>query len=280
MVCAICGRMPLIRHSAPISRAAATVFSRCCATSVSTTGTPVMSIIAIIRARLDDRFQQVLHHHLRAGAVQGSNQRQRQNILPQPHHRSGKFQQLLLLARDHVLRASSGTPPSSESPSFVDQHCGEPDLIAQAFGSVPNSLRSAEKSGRLRENTNEAVSLGCSHPSPGVTTSRQEIPERGPVRAGDIRGPVSPQRALERAHELGGLPIGMVALSGSQFSAGGLLLLDPSVGNLLLAFVKNLGKSTIGCWHDPPRAGRRGVSEAVLASNCMILLTPSCSEQV
>ena len=38
MVCAICGRIPLIRQSAPISRAAATVFNRCCATSVSTTG--------------------------------------------------------------------------------------------------------------------------------------------------------------------------------------------------------------------------------------------------
>ena len=47
MVCAICGRMPLMMQSAPISRAAATVFNRCCATSVSTVGTPVMSRMAI-----------------------------------------------------------------------------------------------------------------------------------------------------------------------------------------------------------------------------------------
>src|SRR5579864_8707632 len=47
IVCAICGRMPLMMQSAPISRAAETVFSRCCATSVSTVGTPVMSMIAI-----------------------------------------------------------------------------------------------------------------------------------------------------------------------------------------------------------------------------------------
>src|SRR5580658_7003246 len=46
MVWAICGRMPLIRQSAPIKRAAATVLSRCWATSVSTTGTPVMSMMA------------------------------------------------------------------------------------------------------------------------------------------------------------------------------------------------------------------------------------------
>ena len=36
------GRMPLMMHSAPISRMAVTVFSRCWATSVSTVGTPVM----------------------------------------------------------------------------------------------------------------------------------------------------------------------------------------------------------------------------------------------
>ena len=47
MVCAICGRMPLMMQSAPIRRVAATVFSRCCATSVSTVGTPVMSMMAI-----------------------------------------------------------------------------------------------------------------------------------------------------------------------------------------------------------------------------------------
>src|SRR5262249_21399079 len=47
MVCAIGGRMPLMMQSAPMSRAAATVFSRCWATSVSTVGTPVMSMIAI-----------------------------------------------------------------------------------------------------------------------------------------------------------------------------------------------------------------------------------------
>src|SRR5690606_10764814 len=46
IVCAICGRMPLIVHSAPMRRAATTVLSRCCATWVSTAGTPVMSMIA------------------------------------------------------------------------------------------------------------------------------------------------------------------------------------------------------------------------------------------
>src|SRR5690606_30461735 len=47
MVCAICGRTPLMMASAPIRRIAVTVLSRCWATRVSTVGTPVMSMIAI-----------------------------------------------------------------------------------------------------------------------------------------------------------------------------------------------------------------------------------------
>ncbi len=43
---AIWGRMPLMMHSAPMSRAAVIVLSRCCATRVSTVGTPVMSMMA------------------------------------------------------------------------------------------------------------------------------------------------------------------------------------------------------------------------------------------
>ena len=47
IVWAICGRMPLRMQSAPISRAAEIVLIRCCATRVSTVGTPVMSMMAI-----------------------------------------------------------------------------------------------------------------------------------------------------------------------------------------------------------------------------------------
>ena len=46
IVCAICGRMPEMMHSAPISWAATTVLRMCWATWVSTAGTPVMSRIA------------------------------------------------------------------------------------------------------------------------------------------------------------------------------------------------------------------------------------------
>ena len=97
MVWAICGRMPLMMQSAPISRAAATVLSRCCATSVSTVGTPVMSMIAIADAGLDDPLQQVLHHDLGAGAVERADQRQRQDAVPELDDRGGELEHFLLL---------------------------------------------------------------------------------------------------------------------------------------------------------------------------------------
>ncbi len=59
MVCAICGRMPLMMQSAPISCAAATVLSKCCATSVSTVGTPVMSITAMLEPVATSRCSSV-----------------------------------------------------------------------------------------------------------------------------------------------------------------------------------------------------------------------------
>jgi hypothetical protein len=59
MVCAICGRMPLMMHSAPMRRIALTVLSRCCATSVSTVGTPVMSMMASREPVSDDACSSV-----------------------------------------------------------------------------------------------------------------------------------------------------------------------------------------------------------------------------
>ena len=53
-------------QSAPIRRIAVTVLSRCCATKVSTVGTPVMSMMAIGAPVSTIRCQQRLHHDLRA----------------------------------------------------------------------------------------------------------------------------------------------------------------------------------------------------------------------
>ena len=124
-----------------------------------------------IRARLDDRFQQILHHHLRSRAVQRSDQRQRQNVLPQPHHGSGKLQQFLLLARDHIfarlLECFRG-----EQPEFVDQSVAcQISSAKAASASLPNSLLQRRKE-RLLERKNEGSRF------PGRVTVLGPAPEK------------------------------------------------------------------------------------------------------
>ena len=160
MVCAICGRMPLMMHSAPISRAAATVFSRCCATSVSTVGTPVMSMIAMPGAGLDDPLQQALHHDLRARAVERADQRQREDAVPELHHRRRQLEHLLLLARDHLLAALLVHLGRVEA-ELVEERRRLPDLVGERRRRRRSiSRRSCSKSGCFSEKTKVAVSDG------------------------------------------------------------------------------------------------------------------------
>ena len=157
MVCAICGRMPLMMQSAPISRAAATVLSRCCATSVSTVGTPVMSMMAIAAPGLDDLLQQALHHHLRAGAVERADQRQREDVVPQLHHRRGQLEQLLLLAHDHLLAAVL-VHLGGEQAELVEQQRGAPGLVGELRGPGLQVLAQAAEQ-RLLEREDEGRGL-------------------------------------------------------------------------------------------------------------------------
>ena len=116
-------------QSAPIRRAAVTVFSRCWATRVSTVGTPVMSMMAISAPGLDDALQQPLHDDLGALAVERTDQRQRQDALPQLHDRRGKLQQLLLLAGDHLPRLLKTF--HGMQADFVEQLTDVPGLFGQ-----------------------------------------------------------------------------------------------------------------------------------------------------
>ena len=119
IVCAICGRMPEMMHSAPISRAATTVLSRCWATWVSTAGTPVMSMMAYGGAGVDQGLQQLLHDHLGAGRVERADQRHRDHALPQLDHRRGELEQLLGLLGDELL-AGAGVALEGEQAQLVD----------------------------------------------------------------------------------------------------------------------------------------------------------------
>ncbi len=71
-------------------------------------GTPVMSMMAISAIGLDDRLQQVLHHDLGAAAVQRADQGQRDDPVPEFHHRGREFLDLLAMARDQLFPGPSG----------------------------------------------------------------------------------------------------------------------------------------------------------------------------
>ena len=87
-------------QSAPINRAAVTVFSRCCATTVSTVGTPVISMMATLELVFTMLCKQDLHHHLGARAVEGADDWQGENSVPELHYGGGKLQHLFLLPLD------------------------------------------------------------------------------------------------------------------------------------------------------------------------------------
>ena len=103
IVCAICGRMPEMMHSAPISRAATTVLRRCWATWVSTAGHAGDVDDRVLATGVDQGLQQPLHHHLGAGRVERADQRHGHDAVPELDHRRGQLQQLLGLVGDHLL---------------------------------------------------------------------------------------------------------------------------------------------------------------------------------
>ena len=120
-------------HSAPISRAAVTVFSRCWAVSVSTVGTPVMSMMAMPEPGLDDLLEQGLHDDLGPGAVERADHRQGEDAVPELHDRRGQLEHLLLLAADDLLARLLVDLGGVEA-ELVEQLGGRPGLVGQGLG--------------------------------------------------------------------------------------------------------------------------------------------------
>ena len=108
MVCAICGRMPLMMQSAPIKPRGRDRLEQVLrgqrihrrhARDVDDRDR---------RAGLDDALQQVFHHDLRPRAVERADHREREHALPERHDRRRQLHQLLLLPDDHPVRGPAG----------------------------------------------------------------------------------------------------------------------------------------------------------------------------
>ena len=160
MVWAICGRMPLMMQSAPISRAAATVLSRCCATSVSTVGTPVMSMMAmpapVVTICCSRLSITTCVRALSSVPMSGSAS----IALPQLDHRGRKLHQLLLLPRDDLFARFLVDLRRVETQLVQQQRWPTRYPPASPAASFPYSWRRRANSGSFSEKTNMAVSRG------------------------------------------------------------------------------------------------------------------------
>ena len=84
-----------------------------------------------LRTRGDDALQQALHDDLRARTIEGADERQRQDAVPQRDHGGRQFQQFLLLAVDHLLAGSRVALHGIEA-QLVDQATGDPGLAGKS----------------------------------------------------------------------------------------------------------------------------------------------------
>src|SRR3569833_2068278 len=98
-------------------------------------------------------LQQTFHHHLRACAIERADQRQRQDVLPQLHHRRRKFQQFILLAQDDLLAAFLINLDREQSKP-VEQRAGRRGFFDQSLQIVGKSSAQIRKQ-RLFQRKNE-----------------------------------------------------------------------------------------------------------------------------
>ena len=203
MVCAICGRMPLMMQSAPISCAAATVFSRCWATSVSTVGTPVMSMMAMLEPVATSRCSSVSIttwvRSLSSVPISGSAR------MPchSSHHRRRQLDQLFLLAGDDRLTRLLIHLGGVQAQRIQQQRRFPQSCPRTLAASLARLLRRRANSGCLRENTN-------------VATWDGEKPCAARLRDSSARNSrISDQCELRGSNSQGRLPIAWSAGSGS-----------------------------------------------------------------
>ncbi len=140
-VCAICGRMPEMMHSAPSSRAAITVLSRCWATWVSTAETPVMSMIACsepVSTSACSSFS--ITTWVRAESRVPTSGR-RHDAVPELDDRRGQLEQRVGLLGDHLL-AGLGVGLEHEQAEVVD----EPGELREERGTGRRSPRASRTS--------------------------------------------------------------------------------------------------------------------------------------
>ena len=253
MVEAIWGRMPLMMQSAPIRRAAVMVLSRCCATSVSTVGTPVMSMIATLAPVSTIRWSSdsitTWVRALSRVPIIGSASTPSHSFTTgvESSSISSCCRRMTLLPPLLVHLGGIQAQP-------VDQRGWCARLLEQSLGraAVPPEL--LEHGLLEREHEHRGLGGTESLHRPAGGNAAQEIPHRGPGGPLDIHL-AGLGRLAHQPQELAGLfPQLGVGHESALVSDGGELLLDPALEDGTLVLGEKLGKTgSRGGGHDDSR---------------------------
>ena len=186
-------------QSAPISRAAATVLSRCCATSVSTVGTPVMSMIAIVESVSTMRSSRLSMttwvRALSSVPISGTA------TTPSHSFTTGVESSMSSSCwRADDLLAAADERLGRDEPEPVEQLAGGPQRGAELVRApVERPLHAASKNGCLSERTNVAVSVGVNPWSARDRESSLSTP-RTSAHAGALMSAVASSAATAAAN--------------------------------------------------------------------------------
>ena len=137
-------------------------------------------------ARGDDLLQQALHDGLGASAVERPDQRQRQNAIPQPDHRGRQFEQLVLLAADHLLAALL-VELGREEAELVEQRRDRPGRLGQRR-CVADQLALQQGKNRFLQRKNKARRLRRADALGRAVAGQllQHLAGRRPLPSGDV----------------------------------------------------------------------------------------------
>ena len=203
-------------------------------------------------ARLHDLLEEVLHHDLRAGAVQRADQRQRENAVPQLHHGGRQLQHVLLLAQDDLFAALL-IDLGRVKPELVEQRAGGPHLVDERVRLA--DLRSESREERLLQREHEGGRLrrAEAHLGPPARDLVQHLANRLPLRARDVVETPALDGVTDAAEQRARL-LAQVGLAEEVGTPRGRarLLLDPLVEEILLVLGNDLRESTRRSSHVMP----------------------------
>ena len=194
-----------------------------------------------LRTGLDDALEQRFHDDAGAVAVQGADERQGHDAVPDLDHRGGKFEHVLLLAGDHFL-AGLLVDLRGVQGELVEQPAHFPGFVEQALGRA-GFLAQAERQRLLeREDERRRLARREAHPAAVAGKLVEHLQGRFPGRGLDVGDVAGVQSFFEALEELGGLLAQLVLLDQvTPHRFGSELGLHPGGEQVLVRFLDQLG---------------------------------------